>query len=306
MTFGKAIITGGYGFIGRHLSKHLAKQGCSTFGIGHGTWSKPEWNKWGFAEWSSADVSLESLKALNCKPDVIFHCAGSGSVDFSLNNPLKDFQRSVASTAEILEFIRTASDKTSFVLISSAGVYGNVNKLPISETTPLSPISPYGFHKKISEDLCFSYSKNFDIKTSIVRLFSVYGEGLRKQLLWDACEKINHNNIKFWGDGSGLRDWLYIDDAVKLLALAGKITSNQCPIINGGSGHGTSTKEVLEKIFFNFNKSESPQFTGSTRTGDPVNFVADISQALQLGWKPQKSLQEGISDYVNWYKEGAH
>jgi len=306
MTLKKAIITGGFGFIGRHLSKHLAKQGCSIFGIGHGTWSKSEWSKWGFAEWCSADVTLKSLKALNCKPDVIFHCAGSGSVKFSIHNPLKDFQRSVVSTAEILEFIKTYSHETGFVLLSSAGVYGNVSKLPISETTPLHPISPYGFHKKNSEDLCFSYSKNFDIKSSIVRLFSVYGEGLRKQLMWDACEKLNQNNIKFWGDGSELRDWLYIDDAAKLLSLAGNITSKSCPVINGGSGHGTTTKEVLEELFRNFNRSESPQFTGSIRTGDPVNFVADISQALRLGWAPQKLLQKGISDYVKWYKEGAH
>ena len=305
MTFNKVIITGGYGFIGRHLSKHLAKQGCSISGIGHGTWSKSEWNKWGFAEWSSADVTLESLKTLNFKPDVIFHCAGSGSVGFSLNNPLKDFQRSVVSTAETLEFIRTYSHETGFVLLSSAGVYGNVNELPISEVTPLNPISPYGFHKKESEDLCFSYSKNFDIKSSIVRLFSVYGEGLRKQLMWDACEKLNHNNIEFWGDGSEIRDWLHIDDTVKLLALAGEITSNQCPILNGASGNGVTTKEVLEKIFYGFNRSETPQFTGSNRTGDPVNFIADISQALRLGWEPQKSLQEGINSYVKWYKDGA-
>lgn len=306
MIFKKVIITGGYGFIGRHLSKHLAKRGCSIFGIGHGTWSKSDWSKWGFTEWCSADVTFKSLKTINYKPDIIFHCAGSGSVEFTINNPLKDFQRSVASTAEVLEFIRVDSLKTGFVLLSSAGVYGNVTKLPISETNPLSPISPYGFHKKISEDLCFSYSANFDIKSSIVRLFSVYGEGLRKQLLWDACEKLNHNNAEFWGDGSEIRDWLYIDDAVKLLALAGELTSNKCPVINGGSGHGATTREVLEGIFSSFNWSESPQFTGSNRTGDPAYFVADISRALQLGWKPQKSLQDGIRDYVKWYKEGAH
>jgi UDP-glucose 4-epimerase len=236
------------------------------------------------------------------RPDVIIHCAGSGSVGFSMDHPFQDFQRTVSTTAAVLEFVRLQSPDSALVYPSSAGVYGIAEKLPINESALLQPISPYGLHKKMAENLCLSYGKHYKIAASVIRLFSIYGNTLRKQLLWDACRKLIHNENSFFGSGQERRDWLHIEDTATLLFAAGQNASPDCPIVNGGSGTGISTREILTELFTYFGSSELPQFTSSNRPGDPVDYIADISRVGQWNWRPLKKWKEGIREYVDWYK----
>ena len=298
-------ITGAYGFIGRHVARLYASQGWHVTGIGHGSWDRAEWRQWGISEWHLTDITLESISNYTGRPDVIIHCAGSGSVGFSMNHPYQDFHRTVSTTAAVLEFIRLQSPRTCLVYPSSAGVYGVAEKLPIQESAPLQPISPYGVHKRMAEELCRSYAAHFKISISVVRLFSIYGKTLRKQLLWDACTKLNNNESSFFGSGLERRDWLHIDDTAALLLAAGDNASPDCPIVNGGSGKGISTKEILSELFSCYGRSDLPEFSGSTRPGDPVDYIADISKTSLWGWQPSKTWQEGIREYVEWYKGGA-
>src|SRR4051812_38158698 len=214
------LVTGAYGFVGRHVARAASRAGYAVSGIGHGTWTREEARAWGLQDWRTDDVTLESLLTYGGTPDVICHCAGSGSVGFSMTHPQQDFSRTVVGTLAVLEFIRQSSPQTRMVLPSSAGVYGHCETMPISIDTPLRPTSPYGFHKKMAEELCQSYARNFDVRCAIVRLFSVYGVGLRKQLLWDACQKISGNELEFFGTGKETRDWIHVDDAAALLILA--------------------------------------------------------------------------------------
>lgn len=295
-------ITGAYGFIGRNVSCLYASKGWHVIGIGHGSWARKEWRKWGISEWHSADITIETMITYAQRPDVIVHCAGSGSVKFSLENPFQDFQRTVSTTTAVLEFIRLYSPKSKLVYPSSAGVYGVVEEQPIKENSPLQPISPYGVHKKMAEDLIISYSNYFNISASIVRLFSIYGNFLRKQLIWDACTKIKNKDYSFYGSGEEIRDWLHIDDTSSLLFAAGCNASTFCPIINGGSGKGITVREILDVVFNTYNCNESPRFIGSPKPGDPVNYIADISISQKLNWHPIKKWQEGIREYVEWFK----
>ena len=161
------------------------------------------------------------------EPDVIVHCAGSGSVGFSMTHPYQDFQRTVATTLAVLEYARLYAPRARVAYPSSAGVYGEVQKLPIAETDPLSPASPYGVHKRFAEELCASYAQHFGIAVAVVRLFSVYGAGLRKQLLWDASQKIMRGENRFFGTGEEIRDWLHVEDAASLLIAAAGHASAQ-------------------------------------------------------------------------------
>jgi UDP-glucose 4-epimerase len=180
------VVTGAHGFLGRHVARLLARQNFNVVGIGHGDWQQEEWESWGLSAWYKANVNLQALQQYAGNPSTIIHCAGGGSVAFSITDPLADFERTVVSTAHVLEYVRLHAPSCSVVYPSSASVYGTVEIVPIREDCPPTPISQYGTHKLMAEEMVSSYGRQFGVAVSIVRFFSVYGCGLRKQLLWDA------------------------------------------------------------------------------------------------------------------------
>lgn len=301
----RVLVTGAHGFIGRYVARHFAEIGYVVTGIGHGTWGKSEQRHFGITFWHSADITLDSLVTYGEEPDVIIHCAGSGSVTFSMSHPYQDFTRTVGATASVLEYMRLYSPRSVLIYPSSAAVYGKARELPIKESSPLQPISPYGVHKEMAENLCSSYARNFNLSIAILRFFSVYGEGLQKQLLWDACRKISHGETHFYGTGEETRDWLHVEDAARLILAAVPHASPQCPVGNGAAGDGTPVKSILVELLKQLDRKEAPQFSGSARSGDPEHYVADTNIAASWGWHPTIPLAEGLQRYVSWFK-GMH
>jgi UDP-glucose 4-epimerase len=255
------------------------------------------------AEWHGSDVSIEALITYAGEPGVIVHCAGSGSVGFSMSHPFQDFQRTVGTTLAVLEYARLYAPQTCIAYPSSAGVYGTVQKLPIVETDPLRPESPYGVYKRMAEELVASYAAHFGIRVAVVRLFSVYGPGLRKQLLWDASRKIVAGESDFFGTGDEIRDWVHVEDAAGLLLAAARHASIECPIVNGGSGVGVSVREILGQLFACLGSTNTPGFSGRSRSGDPSGYIADISLAQGWEWRPKVGRQEGVREYAEWFKD---
>lgn len=298
-----ALVTGAHGFIGRHVARLLSRSGWTVTGIGHGAWSDDEQAAWGLTFWHTSDITLDALTTYGGRPSLIVHAAGSGSVPFSMQQPHQDFSRTVANTAALLEFARLHSPSSVVVYPSSGAVYGGVTKLPIEETDPLRPVSPYGVHKLMAEDLCRSYARHFAIRVAIVRFFSVYGEGLRKQLLWDACRKAMNGDRQFHGTGAEVRDWLHVDDAAALLVAAAREASAECPTFNGGSGVGSDVASILKRLFVALGRTDDPGFNGVDRSGDPSRYIADMVRAQSLAWAPRTSLDEGIARYAHWYLE---
>ena len=305
MTHKTVVITGALGFIGRYVAKFYAENGWQVIGLGHGLWPLNDWMKWGLSQWYECDITLENLIEYGCMPDVIVHCAGSGSVGFSINSPMQDFERTVRTTQFILEYVRVYSPKTKIVYPSSAAVYGLTEEIPIVEDCILHPISAYGVNKKIAEDLCLMYAKQYSISIAIVRLFSVYGVGLKKQLLWDACTKLKNGNREFYGSGLETRDWIHVKDAARLLYTAYLKADSSCPIVNGGTGSAILIKDILEELFVSYGVSDMPQFLGTVDEGNPKYYQADMRIVSKWGWWPMIRLKDGITEYVQWYKEGA-
>lgn len=295
------VITGAAGFIGRNIAWKFSREGWHTIGIGRGKWQS--WSEHGLREWHSVDVTMDSLKRFAGRPDLVIHCAGGSSVGSSVAYPLDDFNLTVNTTTEVLEFIRVYSPLTKLLYPSSAAVYGQVQTIPINENDASNPISPYGVHKKIVEMLCGLYSANYGVSIVIVRLFSVYGEGLQKQLLWDACQKFANGDAIFFGTGDEIRDWIHVNDVAQLFINAEVRASAQCPIINAGSGLGLSTRELLAYVSKQFKKQKVVRFSSKTKVGDPSCYIADISRARSLNWSPSICWTRGVLEYVEWYKK---
>lgn len=299
------IITGGYGFIGQNVAHEFKNNYYHVIAIGHGNPTFAELEKAGIDEWHEADISLEALKKTSFKANLIVHCAGNGAVGLSISQPLLDFNKNVNTTLDVLEFIRVYCPETALIYLSSAAVYGTKEDKIINENDFLNPVSPYGFHKLAAETVCKSYSINFGLKIAIVRFFSIYGEGLQKQLLWEASNKILRadKQVEFYGSGEETRDWLYVKDAAKLISHLTKINFKFL-ILNGAYGERVTVKEVLNILLKELNKTEIEiVFNNQEKLGDPKYYLADMNMAFETGWKPRIQLSNGIKSYASWFKQ---
>lgn len=301
-------ITGANGFIGHHVALHFSKLGYQLVGIGHGAWEERKYVACGLSGWLNGEISLANLDVLAAKfgiPDGIIHLAGGSSVGPSINTPAEDFRRTVVATADLAEWVHLHAPKAAIVMASSAAVYGAQHTNPIKENATCMPFSPYGYHKRMAELSLESYAHNFDLRVVNVRLFSIYGIGLKKQLLWDSCTKLAQGNdiLLLGGHGAELRDWLHVQDAVALLDCGLNHASSDAPVINGGTGVATSVREIAEHLVLCWGGNKSIQFSGMARAGDPQSLVANYSLAEQFGWKPGFDWKAGIAEYVRWFKE---
>lgn len=295
-------VTGAAGFIGGHLTRHLTSAGFAVAGLGGGG-AMPD-------ECVSATNGLIDIDAIEMLanstglPDTIYHLAGGSSVGASLADPYGDYTRTLGSTAAILEWVRTRSAGSRIVFVSSAAVYGVDQHGPIAVNAPLRPFSPYGHHKAAAEFLCRSYAQSFGLQIAVVRLFSVYGAGLRKQLLWDLCVKLARDGSAILGGtGAELRDWTDVRDVVRLLALSAPLADTIVPIINGGTGYAHDVATIAGLVARSFDlDAKVIDFSGARRAGDPLSLIADPME-LPRGFSWSVTLEQGIRDYVAWFRD---
>ncbi len=302
----KILITGINGFIGRHLARACSETGELVIGLGHGNYSEVELAQWGIRSTLNGDVAgsnLDRLAEEHGAPDVVYHLAGGSAVGPSIRTPTEDFRRTANSTSELLDWVRIHSPATPVVLASSAAVYGANHTQAIAECDHTLPFSPYGYHKRIAELLCDSYAHNFGLRTRIVRLFSVYGPCLRKQLLWDTCQRLKYapQPLVMNGSGNEVRDWLHVSDCVELLRRVAETDSPQ-RYFNGGTAVPTPVRDVVAELCLQWDGRSAPEFNGQSRPGDPYSLVANNEQATSIGWVPKTAWKQGVAEYVDWFR----
>lgn len=304
-------ITGAHGFIGRHLAQELSLKGKAVYGIGHGAWTQGEAKSSGVTGWLNGEISgnnLSELRALGGEPFCVFHLAGGSSVGVAISQPKEDFTRTVSTTMELLEWVRQQAPHTLVVAVSSAAVYGAGHAGPIPETTIPNPYSPYGYHKLIMESLCRSYGSTFGVRSVIARLFSVYGSGLKKQLLFDLCSSLKRDSLAvvLGGSGGELRDWTDVRDVARILGEIVPMAAMDAPVLNVGRGQGVSVGEVAAYVVRSWAEGVANyakvSFSGITRTGDPFSLIAETTKQLRGELVCEISPEAGIADYVSWFK----
>lgn len=233
--------------------------------------------------------------------DVCINCSGAASVPGSLKNPLRDFSLNTLNVIKVLEAIRRYAPNCNFINMSSAAVYGNPQTLPIQEISIINSISPYGQHKYFAEEICKEYHNFFGIKTSSLRIFSAYGPGLMKQLFWDWYQKSKDSSlVNIYGIGNESRDFIYIDDLVRVIELAINNADFNGSSVNVANGKEVFINEIASIFFDILNKKYV--FTGEIINGNPINWVADISKIQKWGYHPKISIGDGIKKYIQWIK----
>jgi UDP-glucose 4-epimerase len=295
----RILITGVTGFIGSYLAKYLAASGAMVGGMDIVAPTNIS-----LAYFHCAGINKTALQEVfeNFKPTVCIHCAGSASVPFSVENPLFDYEQNTYTTYQLLEALRVYQPTCKFILLSSAAVYGNPQQLPITENSPTQPISPYGMHKLMAEMACQEYTNLYNIPTAIVRIFSAYGSGLRKQVIWDICEKTKlQPHILLKGKGDETRDFIHVTDIVQGIVAVLQHGDYQASIYNLASGESVSIKHLVELLLHTINPAYQVTFDGIAPVGNPLYWEADNTKITKLGFLPTISLQEGIKQYVSWW-----
>lgn len=294
----KVLIVGSKGFIGQHLRSYLERKGLIVWGADVVVdYTDP---KYFLIDASNSDFreAFESEEYDTC-----INCSGAASVSDSLHHPLRDYSLNTVNVFKILETIRTLQPQCRFLNLSSAAVYGNPDRLPVTEGTPVSPVSPYGYHKYMTEQICEEFTRFFGIPTCSLRIFSAYGEGLKKQLFWDLYKKgKSESKITLFGAGDESRDFIYIDDLSQAIYLVGVNGNFDGRALNVANGEEITIKECARHFFAMFDHAVDFRFSGESRAGDPKNWKADITGLKNLGYERRFTFEEGLMRCFKWMK----
>ena len=296
----KILIIGSKGFIGSHCVDYFSQ--------GHEVWGCDVILDYNTPNYISIDaVDSDFLGIFEQRQyDVCINCSGAASVPFSLEKPFNDFKLNTLNVFKLLEAIRKHAPNCKFITMSSAAIYGNPESLPIKENQAIKPVSPYGYHKVMAENICEEYSRFWNIQTCCLRIFSAYGPRLKKQLFWDLYQKIvNDDTPTLWGTGRESRDFIYISDIVRIIELAISHSKFNGEVVNVANGRQIEIVEVAETVRKVSGTKKTIIFNGAERKGDPINWEADISIIKSWGYKPSVELETGINYYLQWIKEYA-
>ncbi|MBN1384701.1 MAG: NAD-dependent epimerase/dehydratase family protein [Elusimicrobia bacterium] len=280
---GKSIIvTGGSGFVGRSLVRRLKDEEGKVLVLD---------KKNGFDLCNQKKFSsLKKLRNVDC----IYHLAAVSFVPYAWKNPRDTYYVNLTSTLNVLEFCRKMEIKK--LVFMSSYVYGQPEYLPVDESHPVLPANPYAGSKRISEQLCEAYSRDFGIRCVILRPFNIYGLGQDKRfLIPDIIKQIINNRKVVLNDSRPKRDLLYLDDMTEALLKAGRYNPVSCEIFNIGYGKSYSVKAVVEYAEKVWGRKISILYRNIHRKNEIMDIYADISHAKKkLTWEPKIGLKEGL------------
>lgn len=309
-TDGRPIIwvTGANGFLGRYIVRAFEQARWTVIGTKRSNGALGEDRGEELFPASFTPSGLRALLDQTGPPAAVFHAAGSGTVGETVLDPRRGLSDTVGTAFEMIQFLIEHCPESAFIYPSSCSVYGDRPRGPIPEDAPLRPASPYGAYKAAVELLCCSAALNAGLRAGVVRYFSVYGPGQRKQLLWDLCQKAIHarGSVELFGTGSETRDFLHAEDAARLSVLVAhdvmKLEPGMAPlVVNGGSEASRTVREVADAVVGALPVELDIVFNGKSRPGDPNHFEASVARSSALGFTPRWTFEEGIEDYCRWF-----
>ncbi len=303
----RVVVTGGAGFIGSHLVEQLVSLNAQVTVIDNLATGRLEnlagvSSKINLIQDELVNVLRTNQVALS-NYDYVFHLAANPYIPPSVENPVYDFQANLHTTFLLLESMRACSSPPRLINASSAAVYGNPVSLPIRETDPTVPISPYGVSKLAAERYIAVYSQIYGLTASSLRFFSVYGPRQRKQVVFDLISKLRADpqHLQLLGDGSQERDFAYVLDVARALILVAIAAPGRGEAYNIASGITYTIHDLVQTYCRLRGLNPQTTYTGHVRPGDAEKWVVDISEIKQIGFAPQTTLEMGLQAIQEWY-----
>jgi dTDP-glucose 4,6-dehydratase/UDP-glucose 4-epimerase len=296
------LIIGSEGFIGSNAARYFTEKKYEVWKADIVLKDEPA-----YTVLDSVRPDFVSLFAAQ-KFDVCLNATGAANVQFSFGHPGIDFTLNVANVYSMLDAIRQYAPGCKFINLSSAAVYGNPIHCPVPESAPLQPLSPYGFHKLYSEEVCREFHRFYKTPTASLRIFSAYGEGLKKQLFWDLFQKTktaDKDRIELFGTGEETRDFIYVRDISDAIHCIIRHADFNGQTINIASGRETTIAEAATTFLKCLGSGLELKFTGTAKQGDPFRWKADIGLLNTYGFTPGYGLEEGLKNYTRWLGEKA-
>ena len=280
-----ALVTGAHGFLGTYVARQLEEEGHRVVRAGR-------------PEQEIPSPELDRLLSAE-RPELVVHLAGPASVPASVEDPAADFAGSVDVTAALLESLRPLGAR--FVLVSSAAVYGEPERLPVDEDQPLHPVSPYGFHRAACELLVREAVELWSLPACVLRVFSAYGEGLERQIMWDICRRaLGEGAVLLQGTGEESRDFVHARDVAQAVAVAARSARWEGEAYNVATGVETTIASLAQLLLEALGSDAPLEFSGRTRPGDPMHWRADIGRLGALGFAPSVEIEDGARAYADW------
>jgi nucleoside-diphosphate-sugar epimerase len=306
----KVLLTGGAGFIGSHLAERLLADGCRVVVLDNLYTGKLKNIKrclddpnFHFIKGDIRDKKVVDMATVGV--DIVIHQAAITSVPLSIRNPKLTHDVNVAATVNLLKLCKQKGVRR-FIFASSAAVYGAAKKVPISESAPTKPLSPYGESKLRVEKYCQKFWSERGLETVCLRYFNVFGPrqppGQYAGVISRFFDRLKDKLPPIiYGDGEQTRDFVYVDDVVEATVSALGCGEAAGKILNIGTGKATSINQ-LSRIFMKLMRCSDiePKYA-APRVGDVRHSQADITKAKEvLGYKPRVSLERGLEKFIEW------
>jgi len=318
----KVLVTGGAGYIGSHFVKILINEGIDCIVVDN--------LSRGHKEAVSSNVKLEIIDLLDIKEienvikrhnvDSVVHFAAFAYVGESVENPAMYYQNNVVGSFNLIKAV-VESGIEKFVFSSTCSLYGNPEKVPISEDQATNPINPYAQTKLTIENMLKDFEHAYSLKSVCLRYFNAAGADFSGEIgeshdpephlipiVLNTALGIKEQVLVFGDDyetkdGTCIRDYIHINDLgnAHLRALQYLNNGGESSIINLGTGEGNSVKEIIDTAEKITKKTIKKKIVGR-RPGDPAVLIADNTKAKRiLGWEPKYNLEQTISSAYKWH-----
>lgn len=309
----KVLVTGGAGFIGSTLANHLSDD-YEVIVVDDLSMGKKENLNLDknivFIKGSVTDEKLMTQLLSEKQFEFIFHLAAVASVADSVERPVETHKVNFESVLLLLELIKTYQHNLArLIFSSSAAVYGDEPTLPKKEESVIRPLTPYAVDKFAAEQYVLDYYKLYNIPTTAVRFFNVYGPNQNPSspysgvisILVDKYKTLLRNEeaaFTIFGDGQQSRDFVYIEDVIQALLLVAQSEEALGTQFNVGTGTSTSLLQLIDIIDETLNVKLPVKFE-KERSGDIKDSRADIFKLLNIGYKPKHEIKDGMKKYLN-------